>query len=222
VVIPALVNTHRHTWQTQMRAICADWTLGDYFLGMRLSISPAYSADVVYVGNYLGAVEAIRSGVTTLLDFSHCNNSPQHAAAVTVLKDAGVRALHSYGFFASARQNTAFPRPRDAPRDFERVCRAYSSGNSLVTIGSAPTEVALIPWSQTAAEIATTRRLEARMVLHTGCSWGSVATMGVKEMNADGLLGPDQVHVHCNTLDEVEWKMLAAAGAKVSFPRKPN
>jgi hypothetical protein len=31
VVIPGLIDTHRHTWQTQMRAICADWTLGDSF-----------------------------------------------------------------------------------------------------------------------------------------------------------------------------------------------
>src|SRR5262249_46082356 len=35
VVMPGFVDTHRHTWQTQMRGICADWTLTDYFLGMR-------------------------------------------------------------------------------------------------------------------------------------------------------------------------------------------
>lgn len=218
VVIPGLVDTHRHTWQTQMRGICADWTLADYFLGMRLSISRAYSADDVYIGNYLGAVEAIQSGVTTLLDFSHCNNSPQHAeAAVAGLKDAGVRALHCYGFFASARDNAAFPTHDARLADFERVRRANSSGDSLITIGSALTEVATIPWSQSVAEIATTRRLGARMVLHTGCVWGSLATMGIKEMNAGGLLGPDQVNVHCNLLDETEWRMLAAAGAKVSI-----
>ncbi|HTC23267.1 MAG TPA: amidohydrolase family protein, partial [Gemmatimonadales bacterium] len=29
--------------------------------------------------------------------------------------------------------------------------------------------------------------------------------------------GPDQVHVHCNTLDDEEWRLLARAGAKVSI-----
>jgi cytosine/adenosine deaminase-related metal-dependent hydrolase len=164
-----------------MRAICADWTLGDYFIGMRLSISPAYTADDVYIGNYLGAVEAIQSGVTSLLDFSHSNNSPQHAdAAVAGLKDAGIRALHCYGFFASSNQNPAFPNRETRLADFERVCRVNSGSDSLITIGSALTEVATIPWGQTLAEIATTRRSGARMVLHTGCSWGSVATMGIK------------------------------------------
>src|SRR3984893_8685090 len=52
VVIPGLVDTHRHTWQTQMRAICADWTLGDYFLGIRLAISTAYNANEIYVWYY--------------------------------------------------------------------------------------------------------------------------------------------------------------------------
>ena len=47
VVLPGFVDTHRHTWQTQMRAICADWTLTDYFLGIRLAISPCYAADDV-------------------------------------------------------------------------------------------------------------------------------------------------------------------------------
>jgi cytosine/adenosine deaminase-related metal-dependent hydrolase len=218
VVMPGLVDTHRHTWQTQMRGICADWTLNDYFVGMRLMISPAYAAEDVYLGNYLGALEAIQSGVTTLLDFSHCNNTPEHAdAAVAGLEDAGVRALHCYGFFASARDSAAFPTHEARLADFERVARSHGSADALVTIGAALTEVATIPWAGTAAEIDVTRRLGARMVLHTGCQWGSVVTMGIKEMHAHRLLGPDQVHVHCNTLDDLEWKMLAGAGAKVSI-----
>jgi len=218
IVMPGLVDTHRHTWQTQMRAVCADWTLGDYFAGMRLVISPAYSADDVYVGNHLGALEALDAGVTTLLDFSHCNNSPEHAdEAVRGLVDAGIRALHCYGFFASRAGSAAFPTHATRLADFERVHRGRDSAGSLVRIGSAITEVATIPWEQTVAEIETSRRAAARMVLHTGCQWGSVMTMGVREMHAHGLLGPDQVHVHCNTLDALEWKMLADAGAKVSI-----
>src|SRR5688500_9734734 len=39
LVLPGFVDTHRHTWQTAMRGICADWTLLDYFRGIRLQIS---------------------------------------------------------------------------------------------------------------------------------------------------------------------------------------
>ena len=75
--MPGFVDTHRHTWQTTMRAICADWTLMDYFRGIRLTISPRYLAEDVYAGNYVGALEALDAGVTTILDFSHCNNTPR-------------------------------------------------------------------------------------------------------------------------------------------------
>src|SRR5712692_6543430 len=47
VVLPGLIDTHRHTWQTQLRGLCADWTLNDYFRGIRLTISPVYSAEDV-------------------------------------------------------------------------------------------------------------------------------------------------------------------------------
>src|SRR5271170_6860000 len=45
VVMPGFVDTHRHTWQTPFRGICADWTLEDYFRGIRMSISPNCSAE---------------------------------------------------------------------------------------------------------------------------------------------------------------------------------
>ena len=43
IVAPGLIDTHRHTWQTQMRALCTDWTLTDYLFGIRFSVSPAYT-----------------------------------------------------------------------------------------------------------------------------------------------------------------------------------
>lgn len=96
VVMPGFVDTHRHTWQTQLRALCADWTLMDYFRGIRQTISPRYTADDVYAGNLLGSLEALDAGVTTILDFSHCNNTPEHAdAALKGLHDAGIRAPSS-------------------------------------------------------------------------------------------------------------------------------
>jgi cytosine/adenosine deaminase-related metal-dependent hydrolase len=41
-------------------------------------------------------------------------------------------------------------------------------------------------------------------------------TEGIPELHHHGLLGPDQVHVHCNTLDERDFDRLAAADCKLS------
>ena len=218
IVAPGLIDTHRHTWQTQMRALCADWTLTDYLFGIRFSVSPAYAAEDVHLGNLLGAVDALESGVTTILDFSHCNNTPDHAdAAVTGLRDAGVRAVFGYGFFESSPMApTHFVDHEARLTDFARVADTYfTSDSSLLTLGVALTEVGVIPLSATAAEVAAARERSALMVTHTGCVWG--LPNGIRELDAAGLLGPDQVHVHCNTLADDEWEALARAGAKISI-----
>jgi cytosine/adenosine deaminase-related metal-dependent hydrolase len=218
IVAPGLIDTHRHTWQTQMRALCADWTLTDYLFGIRFSVSPAYTAADVHLGNLLGAVDALESGVTTILDFSHCNNTPEHSdAAVAGLRDAGIRAVFGYGFFDSspmAPQHFAHHGAR--LEDFARIADTYfPSDSGLLRLGVALTEVGVIPMSATAAEVQAARERSALQVAHTGCVWG--LPNGIREMDAAGLLGPDQVHVHCNTLSEDEWQALVRAGAKVSI-----
>ncbi len=217
IVMPGMVDTHRHTWQTQMRGLCADWTLNDYFNGVRLALCRAYNPEDVYIGNYLGALEAINAGVTTILDFSHCNNTPMHAdAALDGLSHAGIRALFCYGFFASSPDSRAFATHSARIADLERISASLQPGG-LLTTGVALTEVGLVPWADTMAEIEAARRVGGRIAAHTGCVWGSAICMGVREMDAAGLLGADQVHIHCNALGDEEWAMLARSNAKVSI-----
>src|SRR4051794_34321345 len=221
VVMPGFVDTHRHTWQTALRAICADWTLMEYFRGIRLNISPEYSAEDVYAGNYAGALEALEAldaGVTTILDFSHCNNSPAHAdAGIGGLRDAGIRAVYAYGYYPSPVAEPAFGSHEDRIADAHRVqSEHFSSGDGLLTMGVAITEAGLLPWEETAAEVRSARELGVLLTAHTACVWGSRSTMGVPELHEHGLLESNQVHVHCNALSEDELRLLAETGAKVS------
>jgi cytosine/adenosine deaminase-related metal-dependent hydrolase len=156
--------------------------------------------------------------VTTLLDFSHCNNTPDHAdAAVAGLRAAGGRAVWANGFFESS----PFAPPHYATheqrlRDLERIAsQHFSSFDSLVTLGVALTEPGLIPFTETAAEIRAARALDALIVTHMGCVWSM--PNGLFEMSRADLLGPDMVHVHCNTLTDEEWKLVAESGGKVSI-----
>ena len=45
------------------------------------NIGIQYRAEDVYIANLMGALEAINAGITTLLDWSHVNNTPEHADA---------------------------------------------------------------------------------------------------------------------------------------------
>ena len=85
-----------------------------------------------------------------------------------------------------------------------------------MTMGVALTEVGLLPFEQTIAEARSASELEIPSVLHTGCSWGSALTEGLPELEHHGLLSHDQVHVHCNTLDERDLRRLVEHDCKIS------
>ena len=218
VVMPGFVDTHRHTWQTALRALCADWTLLEYFRGIRMTFSPRYRTSDVYAGNYAGALEALDAGVTSILDFSHCVNSPEHAdAALEGLREAGGRAVFAYGYFPSGAPEPAFADHAARVADAARVRSQWlSCADGLLTMGVALTETGMVPWDHTRAEIESARELDALLTAHTGCVWGSELCMGVSQMHEHDLLGPGQVHVHCNALSDEDLGLLMRAGAAVS------
>jgi len=71
IVMPGLVDTHRHTWQSIVRNIASDWTLDQYLVGLHIGLSQYFRPEDTYIGNLLGALEALDAGITTLLDWSH-------------------------------------------------------------------------------------------------------------------------------------------------------
>ncbi len=216
VIMPGFIDTHRHTWQTALRGICADWTLIEYFIGMRSTLSPRYSAEDVYVGNYVGALEALDAGVTTILDFSHCNNTPEHAdRAIDGLGDAGIRATFAYGFFAPPMADPHFTSHGMRLDDARRV-RELLDGlpGDLITMGVSLSEPGLIPFDETRSEVLAARELDALIATHTGCIWGLPS--GLDQFAFYGLLGPDMIHVHCNACTERDWQLLKDSDGKIS------
>jgi cytosine/adenosine deaminase-related metal-dependent hydrolase len=216
VIMPGFIDTHRHTWQTALRGICSDWTLMDYFLGVRSTLSPRYAAEDVYVGNYVGALEALDAGVTTILDFSHCNNTPEHAdRAIEGLRDAGIRATFAYGYFAPPRAEPHFTSHAMLLEDSRRVQRELEAlPGDLVPRGVSLTEPGLVPFADTKREVETARALGVVMATHTACIWGMPS--GLDQFAHCGLLGPDIVHVHCNACTERDWALLQRSDAKIS------
>src|SRR6266550_1176019 len=70
IVMPGMIDTHRHMWQTAMRGYGADWTLTQYFVWNYLQWGKSFRPQDVYAGNLLSAIEAIDAGVTTTGEWS--------------------------------------------------------------------------------------------------------------------------------------------------------
>src|SRR5215218_5086094 len=71
IVLPGMIDTHRHMWQTAMRGYGADWTLTQYFVWYYLEHGKSFRPEDVYAGNLLSAIESLDAGVTTTVDWSH-------------------------------------------------------------------------------------------------------------------------------------------------------
>ena len=132
IVMPGFVDTHRHTWQTPVRGVLPSCTLDQYFSGMLDNIGIQYRAEDVYIANLMGALECLNGGITTLLDWSHVNNTPEHAdAAIAGLAEAGIRAVYAHGPPVGARRGGPTAR-----RSIPRTCGASASSTSTPTISS--------------------------------------------------------------------------------------
>jgi 5-methylthioadenosine/S-adenosylhomocysteine deaminase len=213
-VLPGFVDTHRHTWQSVLRNLASDWSLGQYFMGMHFGMSGLFRPADTYIGNLLGITEALDSGITTMLDWSHNLTTPEHAdAAVQGLMDSGARAVFAHG---GGAQQWQVPSDVPHPRDVLRLRDAYfSSDDQLVTLqfgarGPQYTtpQICLSDW-------ALARELGTRITVHVGDgAWGK--HRHVIWMHEQGLTGPEVTYIHCNMVDDAELAIIADTGGSAS------
>lgn len=215
IVMPGMVDTHRHVWQTTLRNIAADWTLDQYFAGVRGQLGEHFRAGDIYTANLAGACEALNAGITTVLDWSHNMNTPAHTdGAVQGLRDSGGRFVMCYG-----NSNAEWLPVSDLPtsRDAYRVKKEhFSRADDLVQMGMALRGPQYASEKVTIDDWALARDIGALISVHVGDgAWGK--NRPVAWLAENGLLGEDVVCVHCNSLADDEFRIMADHGAWASM-----
>src|SRR5690606_4779348 len=98
IVMPGFIDSHRHMWQGALRNVSPDGLLSDYTRDITGAARSAVRPDDARIGDLVSALGALNAGVTTVLDWSHIGNSPEHTdAAISGLREAGIRAVYAYG-----------------------------------------------------------------------------------------------------------------------------
>ena len=95
VVLPGMVDGHRHCWQNQLRRLICDADIDEYIAMTHGSTALHYRPADMFAGDLVSLLGAIDSGVTCVLDFSHNSRSPEHSDAVfDAYRESGARTVH--------------------------------------------------------------------------------------------------------------------------------
>ena len=196
IAMPGFINGHIHLWQTALRGIAADGrsiTISSVLIGQVVGL---YTPQDAYIGNLVGALDQINSGVTTLFDWCHIVNTPAHAdAAVDALREAGIRAIFAYG-----TPMTLFGTKEPHPADAARMRRErLSSSDALVTMALAIRGTDFAPGTAE-ADIRFARELGLLASFHVACAKHGPRPQSMQSLAEQRLLGPDINLVHANFL----------------------
>ena len=213
ILMPGMIDTHRHMWQTAMRGYGADWTLTQYFVWNYLQWGKSFRPQDIHAGNLVSAIEAIDAGVTTTVDWSHNLQTTEHAeAAVDALQAVPGRFVLAYGNIQAA------PWEWSATPEFRSFVERHFGGGGSDMLGfqiafDVPPASPDFP-EKAAFEVA--RDLGVPVTTHAGV-WKVTGDEGIRLMYENGFMTPATVYVHSASLSPDSYHRIAATGGSVSL-----
>jgi cytosine/adenosine deaminase-related metal-dependent hydrolase len=220
IVIPGFIDSHRHTWEAAIRGSAPNATLDDYFVEILDTFAPLYRPEDVYASNLAGALECVNAGITTLVDWSHINNTPEHPdAGIRGLQEAGIRAQYAYGSANTSLNDywngSTIAIPGD---DVRRVRDTYfSSDDGLLTMALATRGTGFCVDDVVKSEWALARELGIPITIHVAMGRLAGRFGMIDALNKLNLLGPDTTYIHCCYFSDDEWRLVADSGGTISI-----
>lgn len=233
LITPGLVNTHTHLFQTLLKGLGDDRSLNRWLLEMTAPAAAQLTAADCEVAAMHGAVEAIRSGCTTLVDFMYVHPQPGLTdAVVSGLDRVGVRAIVARGFMTRGTElglpTSLIETADEAITDCARLA-AMQMGDSRIQIGIAPTLLWMIDEEGLRATRAYANQSHALITYHLSETDFEVAYAKERYHMSEsalleraGLLGADLLAVHCTKVSPRDIDLLAEYDVKVSYNPTSN
>lgn len=215
ILMPGFIDTHHHQFETALRSTLPEALLFptndtagklNYMDFIIQKMSPLYRPEDAYSSIYLSGLSQLDAGVTTVVDTSQINHSPDHSeSSIAALKDVRRRAVKAYseGYGPETKHPAGI-------RDL--VKRHFSSADQLLTIAMGTEYV-----SPTFAESMTlVRELDLPIVSHL---IGNLMKGDeyVDYLAQEKLLGSKVEFIHATNLRDETWKKIADSGAGVSI-----
>lgn len=180
ILMPGMVDGHRHLWETIDMGRLTKFNPTEYsknYLQWRMRAIVSMTPEDQYLASLIGSLQAIDSGVTSVLDYAHGQHTPEHAmAAARGVKDSGIAGWFglqlgvAYSFKPGDTVKLADIRERyqTAPTD-EQWRTADRLQKELFSDSSAPLQLALGPRAHSGSKLGDLK-----------AEWQRLRGMGVK------------------------------------------
>lgn len=212
ILIPGLIDTHTHMWQTPLRGLGVGlWGTPDYQKHV-FPLREKFGAADMHDACFAAGMEMLDNGITTVLDFCHNTMTAEHAEeSIAAHRRTGQRVLFSYGMLGTFKTLAA-----DHPWRLSQIRELNGdigggANNSLVRLGIALGSLEYSGLELVRKEIELGRTLGLPMTFHQN------PPAQIRQLAEAGLLGGDLLPVHANLAADDELEQLAACGAGISF-----
>lgn len=228
IIMPGMVNTHTHLFQTLLKGLGDDMVLKKWFTCMTGPSAVALTESDVYAAALHGCVESIRSGVTSLVDFMYAHPRPGLTQQVlNAFEHSGMRGHVCRGFLTSGEEHgipaELIETPQAALADARALIERHNPRHDRVKVGIAPSMI----WALDEEVLRGTRALAnetgALITTHVAETAFEIEQSQARFQATDteflseiGFLGADVLAVHCVQCQARDIRALKHHDTKIS------
>jgi 8-oxoguanine deaminase len=239
IVLPGLVNTHHHMYQSLTRAVpgVQDQELFDWLTGL-YKVWANLTPEMVYISALTAMAELMLSGCTTASDHLYIYpNGSRLDDEIRAAKEIGIRFHASRGSMSLGRSKGGLPPDSVVEdeqailRDSRRLIETYhdSARNAMLRVALAPCSPFSVTQDLMRESATLARSYGVRLHTHLAETAGDVeyskARFGLEPADYaedTGWVGDDVWHAHCVCLSDKGIKLFARTGTGVAHCPSSN
>jgi cytosine/adenosine deaminase-related metal-dependent hydrolase len=224
VVIPGMVDTHRHATLSLSRGISVDENAWPFLVNTYHPLVPSIGIEEVRTSTLVSALEALESGITTMNEPSEAFPSAEYVeAGLQSFKESGIRSLYSFGMHQSPYGDAPAGKASWEARlqHAKKLFQEYGQ-DGLVRVGLHLSQPGTVPMTWLRDEINFAQDQGVFCCSHSACIMGSDLSRDL-DVRADmGCMLPGHLYIHCPSLTDHDMSLIAKTGGKIAFATDSN
>jgi 5-methylthioadenosine/S-adenosylhomocysteine deaminase len=232
-VLPGFVDTHHHFLQNFHKGTRDDLALLDWIDNVsvpRIKVAVqdylAGKYDIQLHASRLGCVDAVKSGITTILNMEWAT----HPSVIDVFEQAGIRVIHTITMTNQwISEEVILPHDRLLSLADELLERSRSSINGRISFryGLACPNSCSVDLIKEVRALADRNQVPIHIhIAETEYEWNNIqdlfGTTPTGHLHNLGLLGPDVLGAHCIWLSDEDIEIFKRTGTKVAHNPECN